>query len=90
MRSPFPGMDPYLEDPNRWRGFHTRFIVSLSELLAERVAPNFYVEIEERVNIIEQGLPSGKFIVPDTYVVSTPTDPFGTPQTEVIAARHVD
>ncbi len=85
MLSPFPGMDPYLENPNRWRGFHTRFIVALSEQLAERVGPNFYVEIPERVDIIELGSRTGKYILPDAYIVSTPTDPFGIQQADAIA-----
>lgn len=25
MSSPFPGMDPYLEDPDIWVGFHHSF-----------------------------------------------------------------
>ncbi|XQQ07977.1 MAG: DUF4058 family protein [Leptolyngbya sp. IPPAS B-1204] len=27
MRSPFPGMDPYLEYPAFWSSFHTRLIL---------------------------------------------------------------
>ncbi|MGL6095598.1 MAG: DUF4058 family protein, partial [Fimbriiglobus sp.] len=30
MPSPFPGMDPYLEDPAYWSGFHSRLVVGLS------------------------------------------------------------
>ena len=26
MPSPFPGMDPYLEDPSVWMDFHESFI----------------------------------------------------------------
>ncbi|MBI4670187.1 MAG: DUF4058 family protein [Chloroflexi bacterium] len=72
MRSPFPGMDPYLEDPDGWRGFHARLIVTISDQLTARVAPNFIVDIEERVDIIEFGVPNKRFIEPDTYVISKP------------------
>lgn len=31
MYSPFPGMDPYLERPDRWRGAHARLIAVLGD-----------------------------------------------------------
>ena len=34
MPSPFPGMDPYLEVPDLWHTFHTRFIADLQVALA--------------------------------------------------------
>ncbi|MCB0060572.1 MAG: DUF4058 family protein [Caldilineaceae bacterium] len=49
QQSPFPGMDPFLEEPARWSSVHTRLINAISDQLAERVSPNFYVEIEERI-----------------------------------------
>ena len=30
MPSPFPGMNPYLEQPSVWAGFHNRLIVALA------------------------------------------------------------
>ncbi|MGH2544095.1 MAG: DUF4058 family protein [Ardenticatenaceae bacterium] len=51
MPSPFPGMDPYLEEPARWGGFHSRLINSISDQLADLVSPRFFVDIEERVYI---------------------------------------
>ena len=35
MRSPFPGMDPYLEDPAFWRDFHLTFIGCWREAIAD-------------------------------------------------------
>jgi hypothetical protein len=29
MPSPFPGMDPYLENPEFWPGVHNRLIVAI-------------------------------------------------------------
>ncbi|MBI5290665.1 MAG: DUF4058 family protein [Chloroflexi bacterium] len=52
MPSPFPGMDPYLEEPSSWGGFHSRFINSVSDTIADAVSPNFLVNIEERVFIV--------------------------------------
>jgi hypothetical protein len=49
MPSPFPGMDPYLEDPRRWPGFHASMIAALRATLSPLVRPRYFVEIEERV-----------------------------------------
>lgn len=68
--SPFPGMDPFLEEPTRWGGVHSRIINSISDYLADRVSPNFFVEIEERVYIITPDDPGRRPIVPDVYVVT--------------------
>src|SRR4051794_31039689 len=42
MPSPFPGMDPYLEDPRIFAGLHGRLITYLAEAL-EAVLPRRYV-----------------------------------------------
>ena len=49
MASPFPGMDPYLEDPAVWPGLHNRLIVYGSDALQPLLLPGYYVEIRERV-----------------------------------------
>ncbi len=48
MRSPFPGMDPYLEDPIFWSSFHSRFLVALADAITPHIIPKYYVEIEVR------------------------------------------
>ena len=46
-----PGMDPFLEEPRRWDGVRSRLIInSISDDLADRVSPDFFVGIEERVH----------------------------------------
>src|SRR5688500_17266040 len=54
MPSPFPGMDPYIED-QEWEDFHARFNTALSELLAPGVEPRYIVRVERRV-YVEHGL----------------------------------
>lgn len=51
MLSPFPGMDPYLENPAIWSSVHHRLITYVGDYLASQVAPHFLVDIEERVYI---------------------------------------
>ncbi len=46
MPSPFPGMNPYLEQNDTWGDFHTNFIVRMRETLSAHVGPNYFVKIE--------------------------------------------
>ena len=48
MRTPFPGMDPYLEQPESWQGFHNSLIAAVALDLAPRLRPRYYVATEER------------------------------------------
>jgi hypothetical protein len=54
MKSPFPGMDPFLEDKVEWPSVHAWLIVEISNQLAEAVAPDFFVRIEQRVYIVSE------------------------------------
>jgi Protein of unknown function (DUF4058) len=49
MPSPFPGMDPYLENPEFFPGLHDRLINELSIDLQKSLPPAFYAEIRSRV-----------------------------------------
>src|SRR5205085_559354 len=53
MPSPFPGMNPYLERPDLWQDFHTRFLAEAAEALAAQVRQNYLVHIEDHVFIRE-------------------------------------
>ncbi|MDB5354522.1 MAG: hypothetical protein JWN24_975, partial [Phycisphaerales bacterium] len=48
MSSPFPGMDPYLEDPTVWEEFHHVFITECMYLLSERLPNTYLAKINER------------------------------------------
>ena len=69
--SPFPGMDPYLEDPSIWRGIHTRLLAAISDDLAARLAPSYFVAVEERVYIAtSDDLVTYPPVVPDVFLVT--------------------
>jgi hypothetical protein len=51
MPSPFPGMDPYLEERQLWPDVHHRLITAIGDELAAKVAPAYYVRIEQRTYI---------------------------------------
>ena len=48
MKSPFPGMDPYLENPALWPDIQNRFIAALAGTITPMVAPRSYVVLERR------------------------------------------
>jgi hypothetical protein len=49
MPGPFPGMDPYLEAPNRWRGLDLQLINNIVEDLQPQLVPRYVARPEERV-----------------------------------------
>ncbi len=48
MPSPFPGMDPYLEQSAFWSSFHYRLIVAIADAVAPQILPKYYIEVETR------------------------------------------
>lgn len=54
MPSPFPGMDPYLENPGFWPDVHHMLISGFREILAAQLRPKYLVGIEERAYIMEE------------------------------------
>ena len=48
MASPFPGMDPYLENSELWPAVHNRLIVAIADELVEHLSEKYRVEIEKR------------------------------------------
>ena len=69
MPSPFPGTDPYLEDPRRWPDVHHRLISVAGDLLTEQLRPRYLVRIEERVYISDERDPGRRVVIPDLHIV---------------------
>ena len=64
MKSPFPGMDPYME--RRWRGVHGALIVYSTAALNAVLSPDLRAESEERLVIELPGV-EPRDILPDVY-----------------------
>ena len=74
MPSPFPGMNPYLEQKGLWRDFHGSFLLTLRTVLTPQVVPRYYVELEESLYLDRGDDRRGLFAVADaaaTKVFST-------------------
>ncbi|MGJ3252137.1 MAG: DUF4058 family protein [Elainellaceae cyanobacterium] len=48
MKSPFPGMNPYLENPELRPSVHSRLIVAIADELVDHLSNIYRVEIEKR------------------------------------------
>lgn len=46
MPSPFPGMDPFLEDPEVWPDFHHSFAEEVKGQLNSQIGPKYYAAVE--------------------------------------------
>jgi Protein of unknown function (DUF4058) len=45
--NPFPGMNPYLEQPELWHQIHNRLIIAIADELTPQIVPKYRVSIEE-------------------------------------------
>ena len=53
MPSPFPGMNPYLEQEGVWQDFHVKFLTAINERLVPQVRPRYIVKLEEHIYVHE-------------------------------------
>lgn len=69
MPSPFPGMDPYLEQSVFWASFHQRLLVAIADTIGPQLRPKYYVDVETRTYFDDEDeeLMVG---IPDTLVLS--------------------
>lgn len=72
MASPFPGMDPYLEDPAFWADFHKRFLNCWCEAVAAALPDNYDARMDETVNLVQMSPEVIKLIYPDVAVGREP------------------
>ena len=56
MPSPFPGMDPYLEEEALWPAFHHQLVLSLYQLLLPGLVDRYRARVGQRHYTTEQAL----------------------------------
>ncbi len=66
MKSPFPGMDPYLE--RHWRDVHSRLIIYACDQMQTQLPGSLFARVEERV-YVERGDSDERSMYPDLRVV---------------------
>src|SRR5262249_35695367 len=52
MKSPFPGMDPYLEAPGLWEGFHNHLIHNIDEAVAQVLPRGYTIDVGVRRYVV--------------------------------------
>lgn len=72
MPSPFPGMDPYLEDPAFWPDFHSRFLAHCADWLGDRLPGGYEARVNERLRLLEMPSEREKQLLPDIAVIHDP------------------
>ncbi len=94
MPSPFPGMNPYFEQPSVWRGFHNHLLSQLALSIAPRVAPRYLVEYEESLYVDQAEAGGSLFAIADVAVArndrsadSGGTATLAAPATAPVTAR---
>src|SRR5436190_656117 len=81
MKSPFPGMDPYIEACGLWGDFHQRLITMIADRLGEVAPERYLVRTQERSYLVlvePEGKETHSFL-PDVSV--------STPQTRKKSAK---
>jgi hypothetical protein len=71
MPCPFPGMDPYLENPDLWQGFHNRFLTYLCDAIQPQLPANYVALLEVRIFLEYQGNDDRENRIPDLDVIRT-------------------
>src|SRR3954465_3703395 len=92
MPSPFPGMDPFIED-QEWEDFHTTFNTVVREKLTPGVRPRYLVRVERRV-YVEHNLEGDEQVRwPDVSVLWSGSDvpvAIATPSATAISLTPVE
>ena len=68
MPSPFPGMDPYLEDTRLWEDAHNSLIIYLRAAIGALLPPHYAAAVQDRVYIV----PDEKQVYVPDVAVKTP------------------
>src|SRR5262245_6285733 len=62
MPSPFPGMNPVLEQADVWHDFHERAVPLIAEFLGPQVLPRYIAKIDQHVYIHDLAEESRQFL----------------------------
>ena len=92
MRSPFPGMDPYLEDQGRWPDFHASTITYCRDALSDCLPDDYVAQMGEAVDEVRdtwieiRRLPDERLVT--AIEVLSPTNKGSSGLTEYLDKRH--
>ncbi len=85
MPSPFPGMNPYLEDSAYLSSIHHWLITEIARLLNQQLAPKYVVAVEVRI-YETSGEKSTLIGIPDNIVAKSSENSLKSPESNVAVA----
>ncbi|MFN0053188.1 MAG: DUF4058 family protein [Planctomycetales bacterium] len=85
MKSPFPGMDPYLE--SHWGDVHTRLMVYTSNQINAQLPNDLQARVEEGLTL-EIDEEATRTVYPDVSILEVPDDSVGGVAVETIATAE--
>lgn len=65
MPSPFPGMNPYLEQRPYWPDFHNTLVIAIKAALQPQLIPRYLAYTQDRLFVVE----SDRAILPDVAIL---------------------
>ncbi len=68
MKSPFPGMDPYLEDQGRWPDFHSRLITYSCDVISQTLPGGYIAQMGEEVRVVTWREGHDRIMRPDVAI----------------------
>lgn len=69
-KSPFPGMDPFIES-YKWSSFHVNAITQIQRQLVQRLPDGYIIEVEEGVNANDIILGNFSRYIPDASILES-------------------
>jgi hypothetical protein len=90
MKSPFPGMDPYIEVRWLWADFHADLIAEIKRSRAARLPERYFVQTGERFYVVIAGIDGKdiKAIYPDVAVEKPAADRRGARSRDATAVAE--
>ena len=90
MPSPFPGMNPFLEQPDAWHDFHQAFIIAIRAAITPQIRPAYLAKVDDNVYIHELSADERVLLGRPDVLVSKPHRPAGATvaETAVVAPAY--
>src|SRR5437868_276860 len=90
MKIPFPGMDPYLEEPNLWPDVHLTLIIAIRAVLNASMPPGYAASADRYVWIHEsEAAERTRTVRPDVDIIKEHDTSPATTTTVISAPRTV-
>jgi hypothetical protein len=84
MKSPFPGMDPYIEACGLWEGFHNHLVEEISRNIAAVLPPGYTIDTAVRSYVVLMDTEGKKDHLAKSFVAETFRETF----VEIYAKRE--